>query len=133
MNPTRTPETTARETAVPYRILIVDDNPAIHADFKKILTPSRSDDFRADELESQLFGIETPTEKESKFELDHAHQGQEALAILNEALAEGLPYALAFVDVRMPPGWDGIETVNQLWKVDPGIQIVICTAYSDYS
>jgi PAS domain S-box-containing protein len=48
-------------------------------------------------------------------------------------VAEGQPYALAFVDVRMPPGWDGVETIKQLWQVDPNLQVVICTAYSDYS
>jgi signal transduction histidine kinase/DNA-binding response OmpR family regulator len=40
---------------------------------------------------------------------------------------------MAFVDMRMPPGWDGVETTLELWKVAPDLQIVICTAYSDYS
>ena len=49
------------------------------------------------------------------------------------AAEEGNPYALAFVDVRMPPGWDGVETIGQLWKCCPELQIVVCSAYSDYS
>ena len=68
-----------------------------------------------------------------EYQIDSAYQGPEALALLRDAHARGRPYALAFVDVRMPPGWDGIETINQLWRVDPDLQVVICTAYSDHS
>jgi PAS domain S-box-containing protein len=67
------------------------------------------------------------------FELDSAYQGQEALEMVKQALAANRPYALAFVDVRMPPGWDGVETIARIWEVDPGVQIVVCTAYADYS
>jgi DNA-binding LytR/AlgR family response regulator len=67
------------------------------------------------------------------FELESACQGEEGLRFVQERFASGLPYALAFVDVLMPPGWDGIETIGRLWQVDPNLQIVICTAYSDYS
>ena len=63
------------------------------------------------------------------FELDSAYQGQEALEMVKQALAENRPYAMAFVDVRMPPGWDGIETIARIWEVDPELQIVVCTAY----
>jgi PAS domain S-box-containing protein len=69
----------------------------------------------------------------STFDISSAHQGQEALALVESAVAEQRPFALAFVDVRMPPGWDGVETISRLWKVDPDLQVVICTAYSDYS
>jgi diguanylate cyclase (GGDEF)-like protein/PAS domain S-box-containing protein len=49
------------------------------------------------------------------------------------ALVKDLPYAMAFIDMRMPPGWDGLETIERLWQVDPKLQVVLCTAYSDYS
>ncbi len=52
--------------------------------------------------------------------------------MVSQSIREGRPYAMAFVDVRMPPGWDGIETIGHLWKVDPDLLVVICTAYSDY-
>jgi CheY-like chemotaxis protein len=65
--------------------------------------------------------------------MDSAYQGQEALEKLKSARAAGRPYAMAFIDVRMPPGWDGIETVEQLWKEDPSLQVVLCTAYSDHA
>ena len=49
------------------------------------------------------------------------------------AVEEGRPYMMAFVDVRMPPGWDGVETTGKIWEHYPDLQVVICTAYSDYS
>ncbi|MDZ4405418.1 response regulator [Prosthecobacter sp.] len=114
------------------RILVIDDNRAIHADFRKILCPpaTTGDDLLADE--EILFG--TSASKSTMFcEIDVASQGEEGLAMVQQSLAEGRPYAMAFMDMRMPPGWDGIETTRQIWAVCPDMQIVICTAYSDYS
>ncbi|HYG22017.1 MAG TPA: PAS domain S-box protein [Verrucomicrobiae bacterium] len=115
------------------RILVVDDNPAIHQDFRKILG---SKDSNADELQSTeaaLFGEVTLPGKSADFELDFAFQGEEALAMVRRAMLENRPYAMAFMDVRMPPGWDGIETTAKLWEVDRHLQVAFCTAYSDYS
>lgn len=115
------------------RILIIDDNPSIHQDFIKILTTiDANSDFEA--LDSQLFG-EKPANGITlpKFKIDTASQGQEGVEKIKQALEENYPYALAFVDIRMPPGWDGIETIKHIWELDPNIQIVICTAYSDYT
>ena len=114
-----------------HRILIVDDNTSIHADFRNILCPDNSDDVAANALEAALFDEKKP--EELSFELDSAHQGQEALEMVRQALAENRPYALAFVDVRMPPGWDGVETIARIWEVAPELQVVVCTAYADYS
>ncbi|MBL0794148.1 MULTISPECIES: putative bifunctional diguanylate cyclase/phosphodiesterase [Pseudomonas] len=113
------------------RILIVDDTPAIHADFRKILTPDTHGEADLNTLEQTLFG--TRQSPHLTFQLDSAYQGQEALKLVQNALDEGRPYALAFTDMRMPPGWDGLETIEKLWAVDPNLQIALCTAYSDYS
>ncbi|MBC8094929.1 MAG: response regulator [Akkermansiaceae bacterium] len=115
------------------RILIVDDNPAIHEDFRKILGARSDTHSRLDNIEAELFGEPTEHVERSGFRIDSAHQGQEALAMIQKALQEGDPYVLAFVDVRMPPGWDGIETLERIWQCSPEVQAVICTAYSDYS
>lgn len=115
------------------RILVVDDNPAIHADFRKILCPPIDEHSVIDNLEGMLFDEVTQHVDSVAFELQSAHQGQDALEMLKAARDHDRPFALAFVDVRMPPGWDGIETIARLWKVDPSLQVVICTAYSDYS
>ena len=118
------------------RILIIDDNQAIHADMRKILCPVVSESSTALEaLEAELLGVTntSPARAAAAFDLESAYQGRDGLALVRQAKAEDRPYALAFVDVRMPPGWDGVETTLELWKVDPDLQIVICTAYSDYS
>jgi two-component system NtrC family sensor kinase len=117
------------------RILIVDDNPSIHEDFQKIfidrinrVNPS------LDKLSSAIFGEEESSLKSNlKFELDFAFQGKEAYEKVVASLKNNTPYSMAFMDVRMPPGWDGIETIKKIWEVDSRIQMVICTAYSDYS
>jgi two-component system, sensor histidine kinase and response regulator len=114
------------------RILIVDDNRAIHGDFVKILADERNVD-KARDIESALFGVTSESRKTIRFELDSAYQGKEGFEMVQRAFAEGRPYAMAFMDVGMPPGWDGIETTEKIWSVDPEMQIVICTAYSDYS
>lgn len=122
------------------RILVIDDNPAIHEDFNKILAPVVSD--AADvlgEAEALLFGsavsgaFPAPAPVERGFALAHAMQGEEGYKLVQQGLAAGRPFALAFIDMRMPPGWDGLQTAERILAVDPSIQIVICTAYSDYS
>jgi PAS domain S-box-containing protein len=123
----------SQELKINRRILIVDDNTSIHADFREILCPDHSGDAAVSALEAAIFGDPAPPPDQIVFELDSAYQGQQALAMVKKSLNEQRPYALAFVDVRMPPGWDGIETIARIWEAYPAIQIVICTAYSDYS
>ena len=113
------------------RILLIDDTPAIHEDFRKILAPALASQ-AFDEVESALFGSSSPAPALG-CELDSAYQGEEGLAKVRAARQSGLPYALAFVDMRMPPGWDGVQTIERLWQEDPLLQVVICTAYTDYS
>jgi two-component system, sensor histidine kinase and response regulator len=116
-----------------HRILVIDDNRAIHDDFRKILStaPSPPNDLAEDE-ESLFGGVQSKFQL-PLFEIDSAYQGQEGLDLIEISLFENRPYALAFVDVRMPPGWDGIETTCKIWEKYPDLQVVICTAYSDYS
>jgi PAS domain S-box-containing protein len=112
--------------------LVIDDNGDIHRDFRSILVAEdKSADF--DAMESALFGDEVPQTTGYKFTVDSAFQGQEGVEMAKAGLAKGKPYAVAFVDMRMPPGWDGLETIDHLWQVDRDLEVVICTAYSDYS
>ena len=117
----------------PPRVLVVDDNPAIHDDFRKILGAKSESQSRLDNIEAELFGQAGRGRDRAGFRLDSALQGQEALALVQKAVQENDPYVLAFVDVRMPPGWDGVETLERIWQCAPELQAVICTAYSDYS
>lgn len=111
------------------RILIIDDNRNIHEDYRKILVDSphlaqRLGDFM-DEVTLENSG--------TAYELTSAYQGQQGVDLAEQALTNGEPFAMAFVDMRMPPGLNGVETVKQLWKIDQQLQIVICTAYSDHT
>lgn len=115
------------------RILVIDDNAAIHEDFCKILMKTQALDDSFLEMESALFGAGIQTRMPISFEIDSAFQGREGFDLLQKAKSEDRPYAMAFVDGRMPPGWDGIETIAHLWKECPDLQVVLCTAYADYS
>jgi serine phosphatase RsbU (regulator of sigma subunit) len=118
------------------RILLVDDNAAIHEDFKHILMAGRSspDDEKAI-LEHELFSdSETLSMKNLPlYQIDDSFQGEEAIAMVDAADREGVPYAVIFMDVRMPPGMDGIQATSEIWKRHPNVEVVICTAHSDYS
>jgi CheY-like chemotaxis protein len=114
------------------RVIVIDDSESIHEDFRKILAGYDSLE-KSDEMEETLFGKRAETVREVGFSVDSAYQGQEGLEVVQRAFQDGKPYAMAFIDVRMPPGWDGIETTARLWEIDPDLQVVICTAYSDYS
>lgn len=121
------------------RILVVDDNESIHGDFRKVLVQETSiDHTELNEMEAELFGADPEETKKSNkntvtYEVDSAFQGQEALKMVDKAQEEGRPYALVFMDVRMPPGWDGIETISRIWVKHPYVEMVLCTAYSDYT
>ena len=114
---------------------MIDDEPTIQKAYRTILCASAGGSAALDAMDAALFGkssvapVAPPT---TVFELDVASQGREGFALLNKALGEGRPYSMAFVDMRMPPGWDGTETVENLWKADPNLDVVICTAYSDH-
>lgn len=115
------------------RILIVDDNQHIHEDFRKILATSVNDDLAFDNLEAEFFNQPRKCVVRSAYHVDNAFQGEQGLELAESAIEKSKPYDMAFVDMRMPPGWDGVETIQRLWNVDPELQIVICTAFSDYT
>ena len=114
------------------RLLVVDDQPQIHDDFREMLLPQRttgeSDDLIAvfSERTGRPSGPPLPP-----FELLHARSGKEGYAVVKEARECGEPVAVAFVDVRMPPGIDGVETVRRMRTIDRELEVVIMTAYSD--
>lgn len=116
------------------RILVVDDSLSIHEDFKKILELRSNGSEELDEMEDFLFEGKKPSKDELiYYSIDDAYQGEEAIEMVNRANVDGFPYSLIFMDVRMPPGIDGIETISRIWKNHPNIEMVICTAYSDYT
>ncbi len=116
------------------RVLIVDDNAAVHRDFSDVLNPDH--DPHIADLSSAVLGGDapaTPKPVELRFEIASAYQGQEALKLVEQSVRKKTPFSVAFLDMRMPPGWDGMETLTRVWGVDPRIQVVLCTAHSDYT
>ncbi len=113
------------------RILVIDDNVAIHEDFRKSLGGVARND-RMAMMKRSLFGAKTEGTR-PEYHIDSAQQGEEGFEKVRAARQQGTPYAMAFVDMRMPPGWDGLETIRRLFEVDQEIQVVMCTAHADYS
>jgi signal transduction histidine kinase len=113
------------------RILVIDDNCSIHEDFRKVFGGLYHEG--SAEIEAAFFGDKLPEIVPPDFHVDYALQGADGVEVFHAAHASGAPHAVAFLDVRMPPGMDGIETAQRLWEIDPDLQIVICSAYTDYS
>ena len=117
------------------RILAIDDETLIHDALRRAFESSSAPDTLA-AVEAALFGEEGPTGTASRIpsvEFTCATQGEQGLTLLRKAMAEEKPFDLAIVDMRMPPGWDGLETIEHLWKADASLPVILCTAYSDRS
>ncbi len=123
------------------RVLVIDDDESIHDAYRLSLVPQRTvSDARSvevRELEDALFGdldtdsVPQDNASQPEIELVHAFQGKEGVEEAQAALVQGQPFSVALVDFRMPPGWDGVETIRHLWNIDPEVRVVLCTAYSD--
>jgi CheY-like chemotaxis protein len=114
----------------PLRLLVIDDNRAIHEDFRKIFESQCAGGAALDASEAALFGGTPMSGAHLHFKVDFASQGADGIALVAAARSQ---YALAFIDMRMPPGLDGIETTARILELDPEVQVVICTAYSDHT
>jgi CheY-like chemotaxis protein len=115
-----------------HRILLIDDDESIHNAFRKILGNSSVRDV-LDEDEAALFGESAEQPKRPTFEIDSVYHGEEGLDLIEKSLLENRPYAMAFVDVRMGPGWDGVQTTCKIWEKYPDLQVVLCTGFADRS
>lgn len=116
------------------RILVVDDDSNIHNDYERCFERMAPVAPELRSLEAELFGVVEDEEPEDvEVELVHAYQGQDAVELVREGLAQGKQFPVAFIDMRMPPGWNGVQTLQHLWQMDDSIHVVICTAYSDVS
>src|ERR1700722_16646295 len=116
-----------------HRILVIDDNRSILEDFRRVFLASANRRDSLDEEEALLFTNKRDNFQVPIFEIDSAYQGQEGLDLIEKSIDEERPYALAFVDVFMPPGWDGVETTCRIWEKYSDLHVVVCTAYSGYS
>jgi PAS domain S-box-containing protein len=115
------------------RVLVIDDNPAIHEDIRRILVGQRENEIQLAKAESALFGDPAGSRRRPGFLIDSAFSGEDGIQMVQERLRSDQSYVLAFVDMRMPAGCDGVETIRQIWQSDPDLQIVVVTAFSDYT
>ncbi len=118
------------------RILIVDDEPGMHDSYRRSFAPVGGEAAQLSAMAAELFGDDEAAPAHDDlpiFELTHCHQGLDAIAAVEAALARGEPYPVAFIDVRMPPGIDGKETARRIRALDADINLVIVTGFSDFS
>ncbi len=118
------------------RIIVIDDEESILNDYQMILSPPQEDSSKQKEmqdLEAELFGASEVHKKtlQEHYEVSAALQGKEGAESVAEAKKNGKPFAVAFIDIRMPPGWDGVHTARKIREIDSDIEIVMVTAYSD--
>ena len=114
-----------------YRVLVVDDQREIHQDFEEMLTPGATG-ASTDDL-AEAFASEVDESFLPKFTLLHARSGADAYDMIKTAIETDDPIAVAYIDIRMPPGIDGIETTRRIRAIDENIEIVLMTAYTDKS
>ncbi len=119
------------------RILVVDDEQRILDEYAYVLgrPAAPSEGQRAlDDLEAELFGQDELAEAVGEpmaFEVMTCRQGQDAIAAVEQALRCNKPFSVVFLDVRMPPGIDGVTTAERIRAVDSSVNIVFVTGYSD--
>ena len=120
------------------RILVIDDQQDVIDDYLRILTGKKTPETETfDKEEAFLFKKYSDSSKkvipEESYRVSIAFQGKEGVDLARKAVAEGDPYLVAFIDMRMPPGIDGMETLKKIWEIDPRVEGVIVTAYTDRS
>jgi len=116
-----------------HRILIIDDNENIHEDFRKILTGRVRMEEELSRIDTELFGLQQEVGFDDKvFEVVCQLSGEAGLESVERGWQENLPFSVVFLDLEMSPGWNGIQTAEKLWEVDPNLQIVTITGFSKY-
>jgi CheY-like chemotaxis protein len=114
------------------RILIVDDQSEIHNSFKELLSSNTRSQSSIAQLAADIFDETSTAVSLPSYRIDSAFSGEEAFAMVVDAFEIDDPYSLIFMDMRMPPGWDGLETTQKIWEKIPDVEIVICSAYSEF-
>lgn len=119
----------SKKTAI-NRILVVDDDTMIVEEYLRCLGGDLDPDLSGSTLgglEKVLFGEETADSDGARFEVHSCNQGAAAVDLVRQAVSDGNPFAIVFLDIRMPPGIDGIEAGKQIRGIDPNVNIVVVT------
>lgn len=120
------------------RILVIDDQSQIHETFARIFRGDNRNQHDLDDFEARFLSNDSdPLVQHSVtapvFALTHAYSGEEGVHEVQKSIDNDEAFSVAFVDMRMPKGMDGLATIKRLWRIDPNLQVVICTAYSDHT
>lgn len=115
------------------RVLIADDDDSILDCYRKAFGDKEQTDYMKalDSLEAELFESVESSAAGPRFSVTACSQGREAIDLAARAANEGRPYDVVILDVRMPPGIDGVEAGTQIRKLDPKVEIVFVTGFSD--
>ena len=116
-----------------FKVLVIDDNEKIYDDFNKVLVSTSENNPQLDQLVFNLFGESKTNSLNIQYKVDFAINGQLGLDLVKKALDEKHPYLISFIDMRMPNGWNGLKTIQEIWKVQENLNVVLCTAHSDIS
>lgn len=115
------------------RVLIADDDERILECYREAFGDNGSTDFMKalDCLEAELFDPETDIVDAPRFEVVACNQGGDAISLAQEATRAGRPFDVIILDVRMPPGIDGVEAGSRIRKFDPNVEIIFVSGFSD--
>jgi CheY-like chemotaxis protein len=112
------------------RILVVDDDQLLVDEYLRCLGEEFDETDAAStysDLEKVLFGEDTNAHGAARFDVESRNQGEAAVEAVKAAIGRGEPFSIVFLDIRMPPGMDGIETARQIRELDSNVNIVIVT------
>ena len=114
-------------------ILIADDDENILECYREAFGEADATDHMKalDALDAELFEPDTEILDAPKFDIVACSQGDDAISLAKEAANDGHPFDVVILDVRMPPGIDGVEAGSQIRALDPDVEIVFVTGYSD--
>lgn len=131
--PTEAKEVNTHQHEDHIRVLIADDDEHILECYREAFEENELTDHvqAVDALAAELFDLDSDAEDKPKFDVVSCHQGDDAINLATEAADEGHPFDVIILDVRMPPGIDGVEAGSQIRKLDPDVQIVFVTGFSD--
>jgi CheY-like chemotaxis protein len=115
------------------RVLIADDDEHILQCYRTAFGDNHSNDCieTLSSLEAELFDARPGSEPTPKFDLVACNQGHDAISLATEAAREGKRFDVVILDVRMPPGIDGVEAGCRIRQLDPDVQIVFVTGFAD--
>lgn len=120
---------------MPIRLLVADDDVNVLRCYQKAFASPQASSGEATlaSLSNELFGVEGERPQQPVFDIVACSQGDEAVERVIEAAERRLPFDAVILDIRMPPGINGLEAGRSIRKLDPHVPIVFVSGYADVS